>query len=515
MSASAGLAQPNAQGSPPEVVKPTQMPPVTVNADRRNGLSIAPEATTPSQKIEPGGISYPPVSGASPIQASQAFEVPGENPGWLFNLSTYGAGFGRTLADRGVYLHGGTQLMAVDVVSGGHKGGTNIFNQGYWGFDVNTEKALGWKGGLFDLTFSTQFGNIAGTENGIGSVGYVPAAFGDGVRLVNFYYNQSFFDHALQFTFGRMQSGYTSTPYLSPGIHQTQWYCSFITVSCGNTAAYAGNSSKAPYDVGSWGSFITIHPAPYWYIKGGVYENQPLEVTGSHTHLGWPGRDWGLNEAAGAFLPIQVGYITTAENSPYPTNFHIGGYYDTASFPDKYYNSKLLVAALHPGAPLLDEGTSGMFAALQQTVWRFNRDRNSTRGLSLFFSGDWDIGGLETSQQQYIGGFILTGPTATRAADTVNFLISTQVFDPREKASRDALAAAHHLAYEMRDQTGLELNYGLALAPGVTVFPYTQYILNPDQLGEAFPDPKDTHAVVIGVHALIRLDVLFGLPQVQ
>src|SRR6202000_3451353 len=165
---------------------------------------------------------------------------------------------------------------------------------------------------------------------------------------------------------------------------------------CGNTAAFAANSPKAPYEVGSWGGFITIHPAPNWYIKGGVYENQPLEVTETHSHLGWPGRDWGFNEAAGAFFPIQLGYVTSPLNSLYPTNFHIGGYYDSGTFPDKYYNSRLLAAATSPGAPLIDQGTSGIFTALQQTVWRFSNDPKSTRGVSLFFTGDWDVTGLET-----------------------------------------------------------------------------------------------------------------------
>jgi porin len=515
LSGSAALAQSAPEASPASsgaAMPQSSVAPVTVTAPPP-GPSTAPSATTPSQKVVPGGISNPTISGATPVPASQGFQVPGENPGYLFNLATFGSGFGHSLADKGVYLHGSTQFNDITTVSGGHKGGTEIFNLGYWGFDLDTEKLIGLPGGLFDMTISTQLGNTAASENGIGSMGNVPIAFGDAARLVNFYYNQSFFDHALQITLGRMSAGYTSTPYLSPGIHQTQWYCSFFTVSCGNTAAFAANSPKAPYEVGSWGGAITIHPAPHWYVKGGVFENQPLEVTEPHSHLGFPGRDWGFNEAAGAFFPVQLGYITSPLDSLYPTNFHIGGYYDSGTFPDKFYNSRLLEAALHPGAPLIDQGTSGIFTALQQTVWRFSNDPRSSRGVSLFFSGDWDVTGLETVKNQYAGGFIVTGPFAQRAADTVNFLISHEVFDGREIEDRDAIAALHRIGYSMRDEDAYEVNYGIAVAPGISAFPYLQYVTNPDQLGQPIPDGKDTHAVTIGLHALFRLDVLFGLPQ--
>ena len=453
------------------------------------------------------------VTGSTPTPTRQAFQIPGENPGYLFNLATYGAGFGKALARYGVYLHGATQLSDLSVVDGGHKGGSQIFNLGYWGADVDTGQAFGLQGGLFDFTFSTQTGGTLAGANATGSESLTPYAFGDQVRLVNFDYTQSFFNHALQITLGRIEAGYTATPYLSPGIHQAQWYCSFFSVSCGNTNAFALNSNKAPYEVGSWGGFVTIHPANHWYVKGGVYENQPLEAT-TEDHLGWPGRDWGFNEAAGAFFPIQLGYVTSPADSLYPTNFHIGGYYDSAKYPDKYFNSRLLAAATHPGAPLFDYGTYGIFTGLQQTVWRFGDDPRSTRGLSLFFSGDWDVTGLQNTQQQYAGGFIVAGLFPKRAADTINVLASTQVFDNREKEGRDLLALAHDLTgYAMRDETALEVNYGVAVAPGLSVYPYLQYIKNPDQIDVAVPDPRDTHALSLGVRATVRLDVLFGLPQ--
>jgi porin len=310
-----------------------------------------------------------------------------------------------------------------------------------------------------------------------------------------------------------MQSSYTSTPYLSPGFHQTQWYCSFFTTSCGNTAAYASNSNKAPYWAGSWGGNITFHPAPHWYVKAGVFENQPIEATSSD-HLGWPTADWGINEANGAFLPLQLGYITTPASSPYPTNAQIGGYYDTASFLDKYYNAKGQVAAFHPGPPLIHHGgTAGLFAGIQQTVYRFNQNPKSARGVALFFTGDWDLHSNQSIQQQYAAGTIITGPFASRAADTINLLTMVEVFEGRLIAGRDAIAAAHGVKYHMaRTEIGGELNYGFAASPGITVYPFGQYIVHPNELGLTVPTPKDRFAWTVGVRAVVRFETLLGLP---
>ena len=102
----------------------------------------------------------------------------------------------------------------------------------------------------------------------------------------------------------------------------------------------------------------------------------------------------------------------------------------------------------------------------------------------------------------------------SRSADTLNVLFDYQVFDPREKAVREAVAAAHGLSYVMRAESGVELNYALAVAPGVAVSPFTQYIVNPDQLGLAVPKPGNRYAVVVGFRSVFVFGRLLGLPVV-
>lgn len=436
--------------------------------------------------------------------------APGESPNYLFDLRSVGADFGKTLASYGVYLHAVTQQSDLSVLSGGHDKRSQYLSVSYFGLSVDTEKAFGLQGGFFDFTASGELGNTLTGSNSVGSNGFVPYAFSNELRLVNFYYDQSFFNHAIDIAVGRMESGYTATPY-SPGVHATEWQCVFFSRSCGDTDAFANDSSKAPYEVGSWAAKLTVHPAANWYVLTGVYENQPTEVL-SDSNNGWPGRDWRFDQAMGAYLPLQVGYITTPETAMYPTNFHVGAYYDTAKFPDKLLNAQGQPIALMPGAPLMDQGTYGAYMAWQQTVWR--PDPRSARRLSVFFSGDWDLSRKTEVAQQYYAGIMFNGPLPQRAADSLNILASVEFYDPNQVAARDLLAGIHRLDYTMKPQIGFEINYGFVPAPGITIYPFMQYIIHPDMLGLAIPDPNDKYALTAGLRLTTRFDTLFGLPSI-
>jgi porin len=464
------------------------------------GAALA-EAAAPQQP--PPAVSVP----LLPPAGHQA-AVAGERNGYLFDLRSDDHSFRDAMGRYGLSLHGFYQQAVMDVVQGGHEHTSNYLGLGYFGGALDTGKAFGIDGGTIDMTASVQLGNTVGAGQSTASQTEVPWGFGDHVRLVTFYWDQAFLHDAVHFTAGRMNQ-LSNLPGLSPGFHIMPWLCTFWSNSCGTPHAYNFNAGHPGYQVGSWGGVITVHPAPFWYLKAGVIENEPVE-NATRSHAGWPGRDWGLDKADGAFLPAQIGYVTTPASSLYPTNVHLGGYFDTAIYADKYYSVLGLPIAQSHGAPAqMHHSASGMFAGLQQTVLRFSSDPKSVRGLALIASADWELSGYGADKQQYEAGFLMTGPFASRAADQVNFLATFQIFDPRQKLARRGAAAAHGLAYSMGDQTALELNYGFAVAPGFLFYPYVQYVMHPDQLALAVPDPNDRHATVVGFRTVMRFDQMF------
>jgi porin len=466
------------------------------------------QATQYSTEEEPlGVVGYRPFIGVVPKPPN----VAGETQGYLFNLQNVGAGPGSFLAQYGIYLTGKMQNNGLAQISGGAHGEARYVGLGYFGFDVDTYKALGLPGGLFEFTASTQTGDPDTGPNGIGSTTFYPYGFGKETRLVDFNYVQSFFGHALQIQVGRMEIGYTSTPYLSPGLHKMAWYCSFFSVSCGNAPLFANDTPKAPYQMGSWGSKITVHPMKSTYLEAGVWENQPDELT-SNLHNGWPGEDWNFDQARGVVVGGQGGYTTTPLTSLYPTDIHFGGIWDNGPYEDKLLDASGGLAPLIPGAPLIDHGSASLFGGIQQTVLRFSDDPLSTRGVSVFLSGDWDLVGYETQKWQYIAGFIMTGPLASRSSDTINFMASIESFDNRLTEDRDLLADLTHTPYQMGRETGFELNYGYVPAPGVTVTPFLQYVINPNELDLTKPIPE-SHSLAAGLRLLVNFANMLGLPS--
>ena len=493
--------------APPAVAQTAQLPgsSTTGFGAATPPLSSAPSATTPSQRTGPGDPSVPTLNGSGErgIPTSQLYEVPGENPGYMFNLATYGAGAGQALASRGIYLHGALQEAISADISGGNKQVPVNVGFGTFGFDVDTSKAFGLTGGLIDFTMSGQWGDTHTGFNNIGSVTGDPYASGNLVGLQNLYYNQSLYNGTIQITAGRI-SAQTALPYttpttFSPGFDSGAWYCSFFTTSCSTPTGLSYNAAKNSVYYGSWGGVATYHPAPYWYVKSAVFEAEPLQgrVGGLY---GWPFKSWGLNYANGAYLPIQFGYVTSAATSLYPTDFQLGAYYDTARYADKFIKKN-------------DNTSSGLYGNIQQTIVRFSSDPRSVRGVSVFASGNIDLTGLSDVRNEFSAGLIVTGPFAKRSADALNLLGYTEIFDSRFEESRHAVAAAHHFNYYMNRESGFEVNYAFALAPGVSFSPYTQYIINPDQIGVAIPKANDRYAFAIGFKTLIRLNTLFGLPS--
>ena len=501
---------------------PHSQPAAVLTAARADRCKLRLASASPPEaqlRSAPNSLSGSPIaSGERPVPTNSLYQIPGEDPGYLINLAPTAGRATRALAANGVYLHVFLQQNNYSTVSGGNKPGVQDTGLTFPGLDIDTGQAFGLPGGLIDLTFSSQFGNNGSPYNGPGSNSFVPWLFHDGAGLADLYYNQNIAAGVVQVTVGRLNQltalPYTSPKLVSPGFHVMPFYCVFATTACGASIAFNSDSNKPGYRIGTWGGLVTLHPRDHWYVKAGVIENEPVESTEIGSNEGWPGRDWGINQADGAFLPAQIGYITSPQDVAYPTYFHLGGFFDTADYADKYYNAAYRSSVRFPGKPLMDNRAAGIFAGLQRTIVRFNPNPKSLRGIAVFATGDWDVEGLQQDQQQYLAGFSVTGPLAFRSADTLNVLFDYQVFDPREKAVREAVAAAHGLSYVMRAESGVELNYALAVAPGVAVSPFTQYIVNPDQLGLAVPKPGNRYAVVVGFRSVFVFGRLLGLPVV-
>lgn len=432
--------------------------------------------------------------------------------GYFFDLSDTARDFGQALAKYGIYFRATSVQDMQAVTAGGIKPNTRYANLTFFGFDFDLQRMLGFDGAKVHFWMTDQSGQTSTlATQSTGSLQASAPVFGDAFRLVNLSYEQDLLDNRLQFQVGRMNPVTDPGTVSSPPFDQTTWHCSFMTFICANPLLFAFNSPKPGYPSASWAGTVTVLPVKHVYFKVGVYENEPILNT-SVNHNGWPGQDWGLNLSNGAFLPVQLGYLSTFADSAFPGSYFIGGYGSTATFSDRYYNTHHQPLAFAGGVPATDRGDSSFDLGADQVVYRQNM--HDDRGLRIFGQANWDTSSLDVTAQQYAAGMIYKGLFDARPQDTIGFVTTLIELGSRYVAGRNALLAVHKIHGTIaRNEIDFELSYGLAVAPGLTLRPFVQYINHPDQIEVPVPEPSRQFAVATGLLLNFNLDTFIGLPQ--
>ena len=446
-----------------------------------------PGTTAPSLLIP---LEPPPTSPASGTQG-----------GYTFNLRPLGVNLGRTLADNGVYIVAKNLAEPLGNISGGVKRGGSFEGLSNLGLDLDAERILGIPGGAVHFLMSDIQGrNFASFSGSSYLNNRIFAGAGPAFRLNELSYEQSLFDQRLNLRIGRIPA-YTQ-------FDGSELYCTFITSLCRTPAAYTFDRGYPPYPAASYAAIAQVRIAGPLYANLGVFENEP--VLAMQSHSGFPGRDWGLNYAAGATIPAQIGYRTTADQEHHPRAFAVGGFYNTGRYADPLLNVGGRNRIQFGGASRMDDGLGLVYVQAQQMVHR--PDPASDRGLTLFGGADWAAGGQPNVQRMVFGGAYYKGLLPGRPNDTLGVAVSLLGVNPRITERINTTLAKSGGGQASRSEIGYEVNYGLVVAPGYTVKPFLQFISHPDQSASAVPSGNNTHALFVG--ALFEVDAasLFGLP---
>jgi porin len=424
--------------------------------------------------------------------------------GWLFNLSGVGKDVGASLADDGIYLTGRHMSEALDEVSGGRKQGA--FYEGFTsvGADFDMSKIAGINGGIVHFLVSDLAGQPYAGYTG-SYFGYNRAyAYEDGVRLNEFSYEQELFDNRVRILAGRINA--------SADFDTSATQCLFVTTLCSQPPAFIYDKSVAAFLTSSWGATMTLKPSEPTYVKFGVYEDEPMLAASNQN--AWPGHDWDMQSSAGATFPVQVGYQTNPQNDPYPRAYDIGGFYDSSSYADPLLNNAGKARVLSGGAPLEDDGRSGVYLQAQQMVYR--PDPNNDRGLTLFGAGNWSTSGEGVVANDVIVGVLDKGPFAGRPNDYLGVAATFLGINHRvTQRIDDTIIAQGGTGHVSSEEGILEVNYGIGLAPGINLIPYVQYVSHPDQYTSPNPSANLNYSVLMGALVTVSFSQALGLPQLM
>jgi len=437
-----------------------------------------------------------------PLEPPEALPASGTAGGYFFNLRPLGADFGRSLADHGVYLNARNLSEELGNVTGGVTRGGLFEGYTALGFDLDMNRIAGIPGGAVHFLAADLQGQSFAAYSGSSYLNNrIFAGSGPAFRLNELSYEQSLFDRRVNLRLGRVPA-YTQ-------FDGSELYCTFITSLCRTPAAYTFDRGYPPYLTASWAAVAQIRLSGPFYANIGVYEDEPILSTTSHHDF--PGRDWGLNYATGATIPAQLGYRTTIKEDPYPRAFSVGGFYDTGRYADPLLNTNGRNRIQFGGMPRMDTGSSLFYVQAQQMVYRPD---SSDRGLTLFGGANWATSGEPNVERMVFAGAYDKGLFPSRPNDTLGVSVSLLNVNPRITERVNSTLAKSGGGQASRAEIGFEVNYGVAIAPGLTVKPFMQYISHPDQAIASRPTGNNTHAMFVG--ALFELDAahLFGLPAI-
>lgn len=376
-------------------------------------------------------------------------------------------------------------------ITGGLRRDAAYAGQVFAGVDADLDRIIGIPGATIHIAITNRHGQSL-SAIAIGNNTSVQEIYGtQNTHLALLTWQQKLLDGRFEMEVGRSVSNvaFTTSPY----------YCAFQTNAvCGNPVFvyFAGNSSGFP--ASRWAGHATAHFTPSVSLHVGAYEVNPDR--GAHGDHGF---DFGIGNATGVYVPLEIGYDSGAAGARLPGHYQLGGWFDRSRYDDPLRDETGGIAALTGNAPARRFGRTSAYIRFDQALTRHGGP--SSRGLSIFGVAMIKVAGRVPSNRFLELGMLQTGTFVRRNADTIGFVVTDQRLSDlairRLAAARDAAEGGSTTVD--RHQIMLEMNYGIQLGRAFRVLPNVQYIANPDQIATPFQRKASGNALVFGLRLSI------------
>lgn len=386
-------------------------------------------------------------------------------------------------------------------VAGGLKKTNVYFSDLAFGANLDLAKLAGIPGAMLDISIDSRFGGLPQGVNDLtgSSVGYLGGAGPDNqTRLTELTFGQKLAGGALSYAIGRTTlANYFGTSSL---------YCQFETSLCSNLVPFnwSLDSNEPFYPIAVWAGELKVTPTRQTYFRIGASESNPQQYFGGG--FPWNG-GWSVAHATGVFLPAEFGYTTEHPGALYPGRYNVGFYYDSSQFTDPRYNAQGGKLAFAGGVPASDGPQSVVYLQAQRVLWRSGNAKGARR-LWGFAAAQFGVSGRAPVKSYYQLGAVMQGTFPGRPNDTAGLLATYYVFNQRVTgAVNDEVAAAGKSGHLSNTEAIFEANYGIDLGYGLTVKPFIDLTVNPDQFlfDVPAPNPRIHYALAVGTQLNIGL----------
>ncbi len=381
---------------------------------------------------------------------------------------------------------------------------------------LNTQRAFGWYGGLFNVSALQIHGRNLSADN----LATIQTASGieanRATRLWELWYDQKFLPEDRADIKIGLQS--VDQEFI---VSQNAGY--FVNTMFGWPAlpSYDLPGGGPAYPLSALGVRLRYRPIDPLNILVGVYNGSPASSNdGDPQKLNASGTSFPTNGGTLSFVELQWTYpalggmVYPGAGAPLGHTYKIGAWYDSEAFDDQRFDTLGVPLALpaSSGVPRSHRGNYSVYAVADQMLWRDAVDPN--RSLSAFGRAM----GAPQADRNFLTfslnlGLVYHDPVANRPDDTLGVGLGYAKVS-RQVTAADADAAL--LAAQTdpgsynpirHDETYLEVTYQYQLRPWWQVQPDVQYVFSP---GGGVANPNDPSQrvkdeLVFGV----RTNVLF------
>jgi len=390
-----------------------------------------PAAAAPTQANAAGAVSIAPDRG-TPISDQQQAETPATAAGDWGGVRT-------RLEDKGVSIGGSLMLESFSDLDGGFRRKTVGASTVDLNVSLDLEKLLGLSGG----EFYTDFENHAGRdpEEIIGDL-QVTDKFNATpyTQIFEFWYQQKLFDDQLRIKVGKIDGNSefsvidNGLNFLSASTQVTPTLLSFTTTPDPSPALDIFYTPKN-----------SIFYAAFSVADANRHDNF-LDFAGKPSHII-------QSTENGALLIGETGLVWDKIASfAGDGNLRLGIWKHTGTF------------TRFDGTP--QDGASGFYAILDQTLWRPMANSKDQRGIGAFLEYGETDPTVSTIDRHYGGGLSWTGPFSARPEDATGISVEYA------HISKEAGLPDDH-------EVLLEAFYQVHLHDWLTLQPDLQYIVNP------------------------------------
>ena len=411
---------------------------------------------------------------------------------WLGN---YGVTVG--LQETSEYLNnlsGGTRR------GGAYDGLTQI------GIGVDTQKAFGLPGGIFNVSGL----QIHGSNLSSRDLQTLLAASGieanDATRLWELWYQQSLLGGKVDVKVGQQS--------LDQEFMVSQYAGSFMNATFGWSALPSTDlpAGGPAYPLSSLGVRVRATPTDNWTVLAGVFDGSPAgNGVGDPQQLNSHGTNFNLHD--GALFIGEVQYaLNPAPSDPaapkpggLPGTYRLGFWYNTQQFADQGFDTTGLSLAnpASNGVPQNHRGDYSFYAVADQMVWRPSADSPQSVGVFariMGAPGDRNLVDLGIN-----AGVTLKAPFKGRDNDVVGLALGYAQIGSHAQDLASA-TAAYTPGYPSRgSETVVEATYQYQVTPWWQLQADFQYVFSP---GGGIPNPDNpsqrvSNEAIVGVRTNI------------